>query len=79
MANTADDSVLAEFGSAVDAVQCAVEAQDALAEANSGLAPDRCISRRFTGRKGLGRSPKLALLHRQPMIAVAGGIQHGLD
>ena len=32
IANTAGDSVLAEFGSAVDAVQCAVEAQTALAE-----------------------------------------------
>ena len=31
IANTAGDSVLAEFGSAVDAVQCAVEAQAALA------------------------------------------------
>ncbi|MGY8664137.1 adenylate/guanylate cyclase domain-containing protein [Bradyrhizobium sp. UFLA05-109] len=43
IANTAGDSVLAEFGSAVDAVQCAVEAQTALTEANSSLAPDRCI------------------------------------
>jgi adenylate cyclase len=41
IANTAGDSVLAEFGSAVDAVQCAVEAQTALAEANSSQAPDR--------------------------------------
>jgi TolB-like protein/class 3 adenylate cyclase len=47
IANTAGDSVLAEFGSAVDAVQCAVEAQAALAEANSGLAPDRRISFRI--------------------------------
>jgi adenylate cyclase len=47
IANTAGDSVLAEFGSAVDAVQCAVEAQDALAEANSALAPDRRISFRI--------------------------------
>src|SRR6201996_7255177 len=43
IANTAGDSVLAEFGSAVDAV----EAQTALAEANSGLAPDRRISFRI--------------------------------
>jgi adenylate cyclase len=39
--------VLAEFGSAVDAVQCAVEAQTALAEANSTLPPDRRISFRI--------------------------------
>jgi adenylate cyclase len=43
IANTAGDSVLAEFGSAVDAVQCAVEAQTALAEANSSQAPERRI------------------------------------
>jgi hypothetical protein len=36
IANTAGDSVLAEFGSAVDAVQCAVEARAALTEANAG-------------------------------------------
>jgi adenylate cyclase len=47
IANTAGDSVLAEFGSAVDAVQCAVDAQDALTEANSALAPDRQISFRI--------------------------------
>ena len=43
IANTAGDSVLAEFGSAVDAVRCAVEAQTALAEANSSRAPERRI------------------------------------
>jgi adenylate cyclase len=47
IANTAGDSVLAEFGSAAEAVQCAVEAQSALTEANSGLAPDRRISFRI--------------------------------
>src|SRR6476660_6298213 len=45
--NTAGDSVLTEFGSAVDAVQCAVEAQTALADANSSIAPDRRISFRM--------------------------------
>ena len=38
IANTAGDSVLAEFGSAVDAVKCAVDAQTAIAEANANLA-----------------------------------------
>src|SRR5260370_38760540 len=47
IANTAGDSVLAEFGSAVDAVQCAVEAQAALAEANVDLSPDRHINFRI--------------------------------
>jgi adenylate cyclase len=47
IANTAGDSVLAEFGSAVDAVQCAVEAQAALAEANASLTPDKRINFRI--------------------------------
>jgi adenylate cyclase len=47
IANTAGDSVLAEFGSAVDAVQCAVEAQEALSEANAGLLTDRHINFRI--------------------------------
>src|SRR5262245_567842 len=47
IANTAGDSVLAEFGSAVDAVKCAVEAQAALAEANSHLSLDKRISFRM--------------------------------
>ena len=47
IANTAGDSVLAEFGSAVDAIECAVEAQTALAEANSSVAPDRRINFRI--------------------------------
>jgi adenylate cyclase len=47
IANTAGDSVLAEFGSAVDAVQCAVEAQAALSEANVGRSPDRHINFRI--------------------------------
>jgi TolB-like protein/class 3 adenylate cyclase len=47
IANTAGDSVLAEFGSAVDAVQCAVEAQAALAGANADLSLDRQINFRI--------------------------------
>ena len=45
IANTAGDSVLAEFGSAVNAVQCAVEAQAALAGVNADLSPDRRSTR----------------------------------
>jgi len=47
IANTAGDSVLAEFGSAVDAVQCAVDAQTALADANVGVPPDKRINFRI--------------------------------
>jgi adenylate cyclase len=47
IANTAGDSVLAEFSSAVDAVQCAVEAQAAWAEANSRVPPDRRVKFRI--------------------------------
>ncbi|WP_458195984.1 adenylate/guanylate cyclase domain-containing protein [Bradyrhizobium sp. UFLA05-153] len=47
IANTAGDSVLAEFGSAADVVHCAVEAQAALAEANSNLPLDKHINFRI--------------------------------
>ena len=47
IANTAGDSVLAEFGSAVDAVSCAMEAQGALAKANSTLPENRHINFRM--------------------------------
>ena len=47
IANTAGDSVLAEFGSAVDAVQCAVAAQAAWAEANDQVPPDHHIKFRI--------------------------------
>jgi adenylate cyclase len=47
IANTAGDSVLAEFSSAVDAVRCAVEAQAAWAEANDRVPPDRRVKFRI--------------------------------
>jgi class 3 adenylate cyclase len=47
IANTAGDSVLAEFGSAVDAVRCAMEAQVALATANSTLPESRRVNFRM--------------------------------
>jgi TolB-like protein/Flp pilus assembly protein TadD len=47
IANTAGDSVLAEFGSAVDAVQCAVTAQTALTETNASLPAEKRISFRI--------------------------------
>src|SRR3984893_7267986 len=47
IANTAGDRVLAEFGSAMDAVQCSVEAQTALARVNAGVPPEKRISFRI--------------------------------
>ena len=47
IANTAGDSVLAEFGSAVDAVRCGMEAQAALAQANSTVSENRHINFRI--------------------------------
>ena len=47
IANTAGDSVLAEFPSVVDAVQCAVEIQKAIGGANEGVPEDRRMSFRI--------------------------------
>ena len=41
IANTAGDSVLAEFPSVVDAVKCAVEVQEQLREKNEGVPEER--------------------------------------
>src|SRR5918911_2341992 len=43
IANTAGDSVLAEFPSVVDAVQAAVEVQEALAQANTAVSEERVL------------------------------------
>ena len=47
IANTAGDSVLADFPSAVDAVQCAVAVQEALAQANQEIPEDHCLQFRI--------------------------------
>src|SRR3954453_20633263 len=47
IANTAGDSVLAEFPSAVDAVQCAVAVQEKLAEASAAEREDRRLQFRI--------------------------------
>ncbi|MBR0797985.1 adenylate/guanylate cyclase domain-containing protein [Bradyrhizobium jicamae] len=47
IANTAGDSVLAEFGSVVDAVECAVKAESALAKLNASIELDRRINYRI--------------------------------
>jgi class 3 adenylate cyclase len=47
IANTAGDSVLAEFPSAVDAVQCAVAVQEKLEEASAGVLNDRRLQFRI--------------------------------
>jgi adenylate cyclase len=47
IANTAGDSVLAEFPSAVDAVRCAVEIQNTLASANAGNPKEECLQFRI--------------------------------
>ena len=47
IANTAGDSVLADFPSAVDAVQCAVAVQEALAQANQEIPEDHRLQFRI--------------------------------
>jgi TolB-like protein/class 3 adenylate cyclase len=81
IANTAGDSVLAEFSSAVDAVSCALQAQAALGQVNAGLSPDKRIAFRIGIHVGdvmvragdlFGDSVNIAA--RLQTLAEAGGI-----
>jgi adenylate cyclase len=81
IANTAGDSVLAEFPSAVDAVQCAIDAQRALRDAAAGDPPDRPMLFRIGIHVGdvmvrggdlLGGGVNIAA--RLEAVAEAGGI-----
>ena len=81
IANTAGDSVLAEFPSAVNAVQCAVEAQKALRDATEGAPADRRLLFRIGIHVGdvmvrggdlLGNGVNVAA--RLEALAEAGGI-----
>src|SRR6476619_512331 len=81
IANMAGDSVLAEFGSAVDAVRCAIEAQDALAKANSPLPETRHINFRIGVHVGDGMvragdlfGDGVNIAARLQTIARAGGL-----
>jgi adenylate cyclase len=81
IANTAGDSVLAEFPSAVNAVQCAVEAQRALRDAAEGMPENRRVQFRIGIHVGdvavrggdlLGTGVNVAA--RLEALAEAGGI-----
>jgi adenylate cyclase len=81
IANTAGDSVLAEFGSAVDAVRCAMEAQDALAKANEPIPESRQINFRIgvhvgdvMVRKGDLFGDGVNIAARLQTLAKAGGL-----
>ena len=47
IANTAGDSILAEFGSVLDAVNCALAIQKEMRERNSAVSPDRRVEFRI--------------------------------
>src|SRR5260370_13363492 len=60
--NSAGDSVLAEFASVVNAVQCAVEIQTTLKAENANLAPERRMEFR------IGVNPPAFMLTREPIF-----------
>lgn len=47
IANTAGDSVLAEFSSVVEALRCAIDIQRDISERNAGIPEERCIEFRI--------------------------------
>jgi len=78
---TAGDSVLAEFASAVDAVQCAVEIQQVLKAKNAELSPDRRMELRIGINMGdvIVEGPQIYgdgvnIAARLEALADAGGI-----
>src|SRR5439155_16186103 len=79
--NTAGDSVLAEFASAVEALQCAVEIQHALKATNATVPPERRMEFRIglnvgdvvvEGEELYGEGVNVAA--RLQALAEAGGI-----
>ena len=79
--NSAGDSLLSEFGSVIDAVQCALEVQEFLAEINADMDEDRKLLMRFgihlgdvvvDGDNYLGDGVNIAA--RLESIAEPGGI-----
>jgi TolB-like protein/class 3 adenylate cyclase len=79
--NLMGDGLLAEFGSVVDAVECAVAVQKAMAKRNDGLAPEKRIDIRIgvnlgdvivEGEDRHGEGVNIAARHEQ--LAPPGGI-----
>src|SRR5215472_2008931 len=76
--NTAGDAILAEFGSAVEAVRCATEIQAALRTRNDQLPSERQVNFRIgvnLGDDSAGRG--FAWRRRQSRGAFAGGGRAG--
>jgi adenylate cyclase len=55
---TTGDGMLVEFASVVDAVRCAVEVQQAMAQRNTGVAADACIELRIGINLGGSRAQR---------------------
>ena len=78
--NTAGDAILAEFGSAVEAVRCATEIQAALRTRNDQLPSERQVNFRIGVNLGdvmVGAGCRFAWRWRQCRGAFAGGGRAG--